>query len=66
MAGVGCQRRPSKAASPSSPIAVANFPARMRRRLPSVSDWLSRIRPEAWMSRRYSMPKGSSPEADSS
>ena len=36
MAGVGCQRRPSKAASPSSPIAVANFPARMRRRHRSV------------------------------
>jgi hypothetical protein len=24
--------------------------------VPSVSDWLSRIRPEAWMSRGYSMP----------
>jgi hypothetical protein len=24
--------------------------------VPSVSDWLSRIRPEAWMSRGYSLP----------
>ena len=25
--------------------------------VPSVSDWLSRIRPETWMSRGYSLPK---------
>jgi hypothetical protein len=26
--------------------------------VPSVSDWLSRIRPETWMSRGYSFPVG--------
>lgn len=25
--------------------------------VPSVSDWLSRIRPETWMSRGYSLPR---------
>jgi hypothetical protein len=29
--------------------------------VPSVSDWLSRIRPEAWMSRGYSLPHGDPP-----
>ena len=29
--------------------------------VPSVSDWLSRIRPESWMSRGYSLPQGDPP-----
>jgi hypothetical protein len=29
--------------------------------VPSVSDWLSRIRPETWMSRGYSLPQGDPP-----
>jgi len=29
--------------------------------VPSVSDWLSRIRPEAWMSRGYTGPVGDRP-----
>jgi len=28
--------------------------------VPTVSDWLSRIRPESWMSRGYVLPKGNS------
>ncbi len=29
--------------------------------VPSVADWLSRIRPETWMSRGYSLPPGDPP-----
>ena len=32
--------------------------------VPSVSDWLSRIRPEAWMSRGYSLPDVDRPKRD--
>ena len=32
--------------------------------VPSVADWLSRIRPEAWMSRSYSMPTTDRPGRD--
>jgi hypothetical protein len=32
--------------------------------VPSVSDWLSRIRPEVWMSRGYSHPEANSKETD--
>src|ERR1700722_12420045 len=32
--------------------------------VPSVSDWLSRIRPETWMSRGYSLPIGDPPARD--
>ena len=30
--------------------------------VPSVSDWLSRIRPESWMSRGYSLPDSERPQ----
>jgi len=32
--------------------------------VPSVSDWLSRIRPETWMSRGHSAPPADSPARD--
>ena len=32
--------------------------------VPSVSDWLSRIRPETWMSRGYAMPPADSSGRD--
>ena len=32
--------------------------------VPSVSDWLSRIRPETWMSRGYSVSTGAVAEVD--
>jgi hypothetical protein len=34
--------------------------------VPSVSDWLSRIRPESWMSRGYTLPESDPPEPASS